>query len=63
MGRGEYFKHLEFFLQPYASSHHKIGLRICLFSSPQKQKKIQYSPSHQLLRHIHGALNVDKNKN
>jgi hypothetical protein len=32
-----------------------------LFSSPQKP--IQDSPSHRILRLMHGVLNIDKNKN
>jgi len=34
-----------------------------LFSSQQKFKKIQNFPSHQILRHMHEALNINKNKN
>jgi len=34
-----------------------------LFSSPQKTKTFQDSPSHRILRHMHGALNIDENKN
>jgi hypothetical protein len=26
-------------------------------------KKFQDSPSHRILRHMHGALNIDENKN
>jgi len=33
-------------------------LRPCLVS-----KKFQDSPSHRILRHMHEALNIDKNKN
>ena len=34
-----------------------------LFSLPQKPKKIQDSPSHQIFQHMHKALNIDENKN
>jgi len=34
-----------------------------LFSSPQKAKSFQDSPSHRILRHMHEALNIDKSKN
>jgi len=33
-----------------------------LFSSLQKQKTFQDSLSHRILWHMHGALNIDKNK-
>jgi hypothetical protein len=33
-------------------------LRPCLVS-----KKNQNFPSHRILRHMHGALNIDENKN
>jgi len=29
----------------------------------KKPKIFQDSPSHQILRHMHGALNIDENKN
>ena len=34
-----------------------------LFSSPQNPKSFQDSLSHRILRHMHEALNIDKNKN
>ena len=34
-----------------------------MFSSPEKVKSFQDSPSHQILRHIHEALNIDESKN
>ena len=34
-----------------------------LFSSLKKPKTFQVFPSHRILRHMHGALNIDKNKN
>jgi hypothetical protein len=34
-----------------------------LFSSPRNSKSFQDSLSHRILRHIHEALNIDKNKN
>jgi len=34
-----------------------------LFSSPQKTKNFQDSPSYRILRHMHGALHIDENKN
>ena len=34
-----------------------------LFSSHQKPKTFQDSSSHRILRHMHGALNINKNKN
>jgi len=33
------------------------------FSSSRNLKSFQNSVSHQILRHIHKALNIDKNKN
>jgi hypothetical protein len=33
-----------------------------LFSSPKNQKLFQDSSSHQILRHMNGTLNIDKNK-
>jgi len=33
-----------------------------LFSSPQTPKTFQDSMSHRILRHMHGALNIDKTK-
>jgi hypothetical protein len=36
---------------------------LALFSSPQKLKKFQDSLSHQILRHMNEALNIDENKN
>ena len=37
-------------------------LNNALFSSTQKPIFFQDFLSHQILRHIHGALNIDKNK-
>jgi len=34
-----------------------------LFRYTQKPKTLQDSPSHRILWHMHGALNIDKNKN
>jgi hypothetical protein len=34
-----------------------------LYSSHQKPKSFQDSPSHRILRHMHEALNIDENKN
>jgi hypothetical protein len=34
-----------------------------LFSSPVIQKKIQDFSSHQILWHVHKALNIDESKN
>jgi len=34
-----------------------------LFSSPQKPKSFQDSPSHRIFRHMHETLNIDENKN
>ena len=34
-----------------------------LFTSPRKIKTFQDFPSHRILWHMHGALNIDKNKN
>jgi len=34
-----------------------------LFSSPQKAKSFQDSPSHRILRHMHESLNIDESKN
>ena len=34
-----------------------------LFSSPKNLKNFQDFPSHRILRHMHGALNTDENKN
>ena len=34
-----------------------------LFSSPQKAKSFQDSPSHRILWHMHEALNIDESKN
>ena len=34
-----------------------------LFSSPQKPKTFQDFSSYQILRYMHGALNIDENKN
>ena len=34
-----------------------------LFSSPQKAKGFQDSPSHRILWHMHEALNIDESKN
>jgi len=34
-----------------------------LFSSPQKLKTFQDSPSHRMLRHMHGTLNIVENEN
>jgi len=34
-----------------------------LFNSPQNLKTVQDSPSHQNLRHMHEALNINENKN
>jgi len=31
-----------------------------LFRCIQKPKSLQDSPSHRILRHMHGALNIDK---
>jgi len=36
---------------------------MALFSSPQKAKSFQDSPSHRILWHIHEALNIDESKN
>jgi hypothetical protein len=33
------------------------------FRSHPKTKKFQDSPSHQILRHMHGALNIGKKNN
>jgi hypothetical protein len=38
-------------------------LAYALFSSPQKAKSFQDFPSHRILRHMHGVLNIDENKN
>ena len=34
-----------------------------LFSSPWKPKTFQDFPSHQILKHMHAALDIDENKN
>ena len=34
-----------------------------LFSSPRKPKFFQDSPSHQILEHMHKAIDIDENKN
>ena len=34
-----------------------------LFSSPQKAKSFQDSPSHRILRDMHEALNINESKN
>jgi len=34
-----------------------------LFTSTQNPKTFQDSPSHQIFRHMHGVLNINKNKN
>jgi len=34
-----------------------------LFSSPQKAKSFQDSPSHRILHHMHRVLNINENKN
>ena len=34
-----------------------------LFTSYQKPKIFQDSPSHQIFRRMHGVLNIDENKN
>jgi hypothetical protein len=34
-----------------------------LFTSTQKRKIFQDSPSHRIFRHMHGVLNIDENKN
>jgi len=34
-----------------------------LFSLPQRPKTFQDFSSHRILRHMHGALNIDENKN
>ena len=34
-----------------------------LFSSPKKPKTFQDFPSHRILRQMHGASKIDKNKN
>jgi len=39
-----------------------LGSLHALFSSPQKLKFFQDSLSHQILRHMYGALNIDENK-
>jgi len=36
---------------------------LALFSSPRNSKSFQYSLSHRILRHMHEALNIHKNKN
>jgi len=40
-----------------------LRLTWALFSSPQKVKIFQDSPSQQILEHMHEALDIDKNKN
>jgi len=45
------------------SSRTILSLTKALFSSPQKPKTFQDSSSHRILRHMHGTLNIDKNKN
>ena len=42
-----------------------VGLVVttrALFTSSQKPKIFQDSPSHRIFRHMHGVLNIDKNK-
>ena len=36
--------------------------RHALFTSTQKPKIFQDSPSHRIFRHMHGVLNIDENK-
>ena len=36
---------------------------MALFTSLRKPKTFQDSPSHQILKHTHEALDIDKNKN
>jgi hypothetical protein len=36
--------------------------RPCLVD-PKKPKTFQDFPSHRIFKHMHGALNIDKNKN
>ena len=38
-------------------------MEVALFSSTQKLKKFQDYLSYRILRHTHGALNIDENKN
>jgi len=44
----------------------KVSLQInttALFNSPLNPKSFQDFPSHQILRHMYEALNIDENKN
>jgi hypothetical protein len=57
-------KGLHVYSQTYNFSHIKDCLGLFHFGrSPQKPKSFQDSLSHQILRHMHEALNIDENKN
>jgi len=40
----------------------KFGTK-ALYSSQNILQKVSKSPLHRILRHMHGALNIDKNNN
>jgi len=51
-----------FFFREKAAADSSLFIQ-ALFRYTQKLKTLQNSPSHQILRHMHETLNIDKKDN